>query len=263
VTSELEGAFGGLDAWTTVLRPGLLTKKMRKRLRERLLTLVTSLGVTPGVALEVLRGITAAEVEAAAKPRDTLERYYTDQKVADAIVQMLCREYPDRSWLTSVGCVLEPSSGQGAFIRAVQAASTAHVHAVDMDPEAPAIGDFWRGTFEELHSREKPSLPATGGYDLVIGNPPFSQAEQHARMALDLARPGGLVVFLLRLSFLGSKKRAAFRREHPLSGQWILVPRPSFTGGKTDNSEYAAMVWEKGVKPTSSRSGNINWKEEA
>jgi len=83
------------------------------------------------------------------------------------------------------------------------------------------------------------------GNDLVISNPPFSLAEPFVRVALQLARPGGLVAFLLRLGWLAGQKRAAFHREHPCDVH-VLPRRPSFTGRSTDSADYAWLVWGLG-----------------
>ena len=44
------------------------------------------------------------------------------------------------------------------------------------------------------------------------------------------------------MNFLGSQKRAAFMRAFP-PDVYGLPRRPSFTGGGTDATEYAWLVW--------------------
>ena len=65
--------------------------------------------------------------------------------------------------------------------------------------------------------------------------------------AIKNARKG--VAFLLRLGFLASVQRAEFWKQNPPTRVIVLSKRPSFTGdGKTDRSEYAFFVWEKGAE---------------
>ncbi len=93
--------------------------------------------------------------------------------------------------------------------------------------------------FEELAV----SGPHGAPYDAVIGNPPFSLAADHIRIALSLLAVGGTLAFVLRLNFLGSTKRVQLLTEHPPDAVYTLEPRPSFTGGGNDSTEYALFVW--------------------
>jgi len=85
----------------------------------------------------------------------------------------------------------------------------------------------------------------TGGpWDVILTNPPFSLAEAFARRALMRRAPGGVVVFLTRMSFLGSAARRAFWAENPPTEICVIRPRPSFSpDGQTDTAEYIFVVW--------------------
>jgi hypothetical protein len=51
---------------------------------------------------------------------------------------------------------------------------------------------------------------------------------------------------LLRLDFLGSRKRASFHNAHPVTQLIVLGKRPGFKmNGKTDLYNYAWFVWER------------------
>src|SRR5579864_5598197 len=52
------------------------------------------------------------------------------------------------------------------------------------------------------------SAQLQGGYDLIIGTPPYSQAEKFVRRSIKLLKPEGQLLFLLRLSFLEGRTRA-------------------------------------------------------
>ncbi len=101
--------------------------------------------------------------------------------------------------------------------------------------------------------------------DLIVSNPPFSEALAFIEHGLSLiAReppkmkvfrtiksgmaqettpvPIAMAAFLLRLNFLEGQARAAFHRAHP-AHVLVLPRRPSFTGGGTDATGYAWMLW--------------------
>ena len=84
--------------------------------------------------------------------------------------------------------------------------------------------------------------------DLIFTNPPFSIAQEFIEHSLEHAK---CVVMLLRINFLGSKKRYDFWKKNPASAMYVLTKRPSFTGKGTDATEYAWFVWQKEeyVKP--------------
>lgn len=82
-------------------------------------------------------------------------------------------------------------------------------------------------------------------YDIIIGNPPYSQAKEFVEKSLDLLEDDGILIFLLRTSFLESKSRYEFWQEHPLSGLYTLSKRPSFTGHGTDATSYSWFIWDK------------------
>jgi hypothetical protein len=75
-------------------------------------------------------------------------------------------------------------------------------------------------------------------FDVTIGNPPFSLAQEFINAALSISRE---VTFLLRLNFLGGDARSSWIREWYPS-VFVLPNRVSGTGdGKTDSTEYAWM----------------------
>ena len=173
--------------------------------------------------------------------RDHLDRYYTPDAVADACVGVLD--------LRGVRSVLEPSVGHGAWVRAIRSRlPEAHIRSVDLDPAAKhdSADAIEHGDFRDCDCWA----------DLIVGNPPFSEALAHVEHALTLAPAVG---FLLRLAFLEGAGRAAFWRAHPAYEVHVLTQRPSFTGGGTDSAAYAYFVWLRGFRgPTLQR--HLDWR---
>ena len=154
--------------------------------------------------------------------RRVYDAYYTPPALANALVSRLGNIRGLRA--------LEPSGGAGAFVAAMTAAG-ASVTSIDRDALAPCrpdiVGDF---------------LDHESQYDIVVGNPPYRDAEAHVRHALTLAPR---VAMLLRLAFLEGKARRPFWTQHPPSLVSVLVQRPSFTGsGKTDSCAYGWFEWD-------------------
>ena len=80
-------------------------------------------------------------------------------------------------------------------------------------------------------------------YSLIITNPPFSLALEFLQKSLQEA---DTVIYLLRLNFLGSRKRRPFWQANRPSHVLVLAERPCFTGdGKTDSIEYAWFCWDR------------------
>lgn len=140
--------------------------------------------------------------------------------------------------------MLEPSAGNGNVCRMYkQYYPKAKITAIEIDQgfrvplhvvaDACYFGDF-------LTDFKFPK------YDVIIGNPPFSLAQEFVEKSLGLLDDHGVLVFLLRTSLLESQKRYAFWQKHPLSGLLVLSNRPSFTGKGTDATSYAWFIWEKG-----------------
>lgn len=131
---------------------------------------------------------------------------------------------------------LEPSAGEGAIVWAVNSFcdlnKLTHPNWECWDlVEVPGVGQ--RDFLSSI--TDKP-------VDVIITNPPFSLAVEFAEHALSF-EPSIAVCLLLRLGFLASAKRHAFLSKNMPSKVLVLPNRPSFTGGGTDNSEYAWFVW--------------------
>lgn len=156
--------------------------------------------------------------------RDPLDRDYTPAAVAEALVS--------RIPLPRSTCALEPAAGGLAIARPL-AQRFDTVITNDVDPASPADGccDFLAPSFYGGGDR----------FDLIVTNPPFNLAEAFLRQSLALADH---VVFLIRVGFLGSRKRAPLWELYPADGIKLFTPRPGFRhGAGTDMTEYVAAFW--------------------
>lgn len=139
--------------------------------------------------------------------------------------------------------VLDPGAGEGIWGKALLAEyPDARITGVDIDPHpVPAGYAHWIRNDYTL-------MPYFfGNQDLVIGNPPFSLAEQFVHQALRHTRNDGYVFFILRLTFLETPSRYTLFRAHPPRKVWVMPSRVSFMGNKhTDFTTHAFFLWEKG-----------------
>ena len=147
-------------------------------------------------------------------PRDA---YYTPRPVVEALLPHL-RLGPGH-------LILEPAVGDGAIADVMQRTG-ANVVGLDISEGA----DYLTWT-----PQKRP--------DLIITNPPFSQAQAFAEKAL---RESDCVIILERLDFLGAACRLAFWQANPPTHLFALVPRPSFNGAGTDSCNYGWFCWDRG-----------------
>ena len=144
--------------------------------------------------------------------------------------------------LDSVEKILEPSAGNGNILKAISNKTNAEITSVEIREEEYGglkelsdiviIDDFINYDFDDK-------------YDLIIGNPPYSNAIDFVEKSLFLLSENGRLIFLLRTAFLESKKRYEFWQNNSLSELLVLSKRPSFTGKGTDATSYSWFVWDK------------------
>lgn len=164
------------------------------------------------------------------------DAYFTPPTLAKAIVARLVERH-----LLRVGqTVWEPHAGTGSFVRPLAAAGLL-VYASDLG-DAPDAADV-RGTVASADGWDaREGFPWPDQPDWIVGNPPFSEAEEHVRALLPIARYG--LAFITRQSFTATAKRADLARQ--VWQVWPINPRPSFTpDGKTDACEYNVVLFVK------------------
>ena len=175
------------------------------------------------------------------------DAYETPYPLAVAIVDRL---QEDGLWQRSSDApyILEPSVGEGTFIKAIclREAAVKKVDCCDVRDvlktrDCKVAQNFSHVPFEEFAGRLR-------GYDLVIGNPPFSLAESHAMRGMQLLSKNGSLAFLLRLNFLGGiERQAGLWTLQWLRYVYVLDKRPGFrkVGSGTDMTEYGVFVFHR------------------
>lgn len=148
--------------------------------------------------------------------------------------------------------ILDPGAGEGAWGHGLVVDSFPRSRllvGVERRPVAQPQGyDRWvTADYLEWAQRCPPAV-----FDLVVGNPPYDEprgsysAELFIRASLRLLKPGGFLLFLLKLTFLQSRRRAdALFLEHPPVSVTVCKSRPRFTGPGNPDS-YAFYCWRKG-----------------
>lgn len=174
--------------------------------------------------------------------RRDLDAYDTPDALADAIV------WRALTCAVQSRIIFEPTAGGGVFVRvARRLCPAAWIAAVDIDPERLA-GLEGAGANAAATSDVCTVPPAMiGKTDLIIGNPPYRDAEKILLHLLGAKREDAACFMLLPVGFLASKGRhgpeGIFTR-FPLRYLAPIAPRPSFTAdGKTDRMEYALFGW--------------------
>lgn len=153
------------------------------------------------------------------RPRDSDDHYPTP----DAFVQSAIDLVPNDIVIERI---FDPGAGSGVFgtfaRRRWPKAKIAGIETRDITK--PAAYDSWLNlSFTGL------DLPVQ--VDLVIGNPPYKYAEEAVRFGWQHLRPGGVMLYLLRLAFLeGQRRYHGLWREMPPEHVAVCSNRPSFTG---------------------------------
>lgn len=139
--------------------------------------------------------------------------------------------------------ILEPSAGNGIIIEALRDFGyTNDIYAIEIRGEERET--LLRHT-KHVSIQNYLDVDTKQKFNVIIGNPPFSLAQEFIDKSLELLSPGGRLIFLLRTNFLESKKRFQWWQDKFPTRLYVLSSRPSFTGKGTDATSYSWFVWEK------------------
>lgn len=177
-------------------------------------------------------------------PRRESDNYQTPLKLAQAICIDLAKVIPVPKF------IIEPSAGLGRFVLAARETwAQADITAVELREECEEPLKTMGATRICMGLWETVDLTQVPAPDLIVGNPPYENAQEHLELALDRLAPGGYVAFLLRMAFLNSQARVRTLWDLQKGFRFLmpLAQRPSFTGdGKSEHSEYAVYAFQKG-----------------
>lgn len=122
---------------------------------------------------------------------------------------------------------------------------TPNVNWYPIELSTPTARKFARRTGISPHVADFLKLsPPYNPFEVALGNPPFSLAQEFVLKALEFAKN---VVFLLRMAFLESDKRKPLFDVIGVPYTYFLAyPRPKFLKGMGgDSTAYAWMHWRK------------------
>jgi hypothetical protein len=156
------------------------------------------------------------------------DQYFTPSWCVDRLLERVT--LPGGRWL-------EPCAGDGAIIKAVQAARSERWAAIEIDEKhLPELRNVCRTTFPG-DARER--VKEFTNVDVCITNPPFSIAQEILEACL---ATGALCVFLQRLNWCEGLRAELFQKLKP--SVYVIPDRISFVNGKCDSVPHAWWVFD-------------------
>lgn len=180
-------------------------------------------------------------------PRHAHDYYKTDLGTVSRILDKYRHQSSDTRHYQYPQRVLDPGAGSGAWGQiARDFFPMTYLTGCELRdvPKPPDYNEWLVGDFTKLYEGLFPT------FHLIMGNPPFSLAEEFVKVGMPLLHKGGHLIFLLRLAFLeGQRRRNDLYRVTPPKAVWVCSKRPSFQeDGKTNATAFAAFVWQQGYE---------------
>lgn len=167
--------------------------------------------------------------------RNTIDKYYTK----DTIVESCLKSIKNYINITSDDLIIEPSAGNGSFIRGIKSLSNNFIF-YDLEPENAEIikQDYLLLDYSELTNKFSNIH--------VIGNPPFGR---QSSMAIKFIKKSyefcNSISFILPKSFKKDSLKKAFPQSFHLVFE-IDLPENSFlVNGNEHNVDTIFQIWEK------------------
>ncbi len=167
--------------------------------------------------------------------------YVTPDPLAEAALRTIAPLIAGRGALE----VVDAGCGEGAWGRAWRKLYGADHHvtgveiARDRKVDYAPYDDVLFGDFRRYNNCA----------DVIIGNPPFKHADSFTRNALELTAPGGIVLYLLNLSFLcGADRYRRLWRKHPVTEVHAIPARPGFIPEMSGFWDMAIYTWHSGPR---------------
>lgn len=165
------------------------------------------------------------------KQRIETMRAKLDERALSAASQLFvtpeaaCARLVTLAEIKDTDCILEPSAGTGAILRAIKnAAPAARCDAVELNA---ALAGHLRGAFSGVNvwCGDFMEYAQVVHYDKIIMNPPFNHAQdiRHIQRALSLLKPDGM---LTAICLNGPRQQKNLK---PLCDVWEELPRGTFS----------------------------------
>lgn len=168
--------------------------------------------------------------------RNTADKYYTKNSVVDICINAV-KKYIE---INNDDLIVEPSAGNGSFIRGIKTLATSHFRFYDLEPENDEIikqdyllydSRIIKTSFHKIH---------------IIGNPPFGR---QSSLAIKFIKKScefcDSISFILPKSF----KKDSMKKTFPLHFHLIYeidLPEKSFlVGGIEHNVPCIFQIWQK------------------
>lgn len=180
------------------------------------------------------------------------DRYPTPTRLVRAAFDRIVEQFP---FVAMSKSFLEPGANTGVFCECTSTYMSLLRDCVGIEPFSVREKRFPYTLIKEDYC----NWQTTKQFDFIATNPPFKLHEAFIRQSQVQLSPGGLMLYLLRLSALGSLQRQALWSEVNLLEVWVIRPRPSFTfDGGSDSSEYAFFLMD-GARVAPSENVKLSW----
>lgn len=167
------------------------------------------------------------------------DQFYTQDSVAEHCLDALLKVLAETSdYRTDTLSFIEPSAGDGAFLRALEKSGHPQYYACDVDPHHPKIAQ--RDFLLDNLAAELPPRPQT----IVIGNPPFGRRASLAAQFVNRAFTySETVAFILPLQFQRYSAQAKLLPAARLIFDTNLAPESFIFKGKAHSVRCCFQIW--------------------
>jgi len=182
------------------------------------------------------------------------DRYITPELECEQAYAMLMKWHP--KWRFARPCesktggsrgphILDPGAGPGIWgtvARRIWPSAVIHGIEIEQQPRPEAYDRYDIGRF--------PGDSNLSGYELIVGNPPYNQANVFVKESMRRLKDGGCLMFLLRLQYCtGIGRRNDLFHEYPIHLYAVYSRRISWRADgkrKTPPRDHALFIWKKG-----------------
>ena len=164
--------------------------------------------------------------------KNAKDQFYTKPSVAQECVNKILSAFPDwrlYEWI-------EPSAGNGVFLKALPPESSIKKFGIDLEPKAEGIeeGDFLNWAQPKEHRR------------IFFGNPPFGRQGSLAKSFIKHATSSGdIIAFILPRSFVKPSMSRAFPRLFHCVLSEELEKNSFEVNGEAYDVPCIFQIWEK------------------